>query len=1069
MRKSLTLLAAAIASVAAACGTTTTSADAVLNLDRPVDIAFGCYGSLRITGGGREGDPADPITSTAMPITNCDTWTSAYQDGVLWTEDLLKPIGQADLSADGGVGLPAPTYYAFILQSVAGTLAIAQFPAKPPSLYTTAQVKLFDADPLTPGENSISIGSLPVAVAVDSSGCYAVTANAGTHDLSTLDITSAVNLDPNPIVNRLTVTNADGVDLDARPAAMLAQTPEGAIGAACPAAPQGIVYVAFPDCHMVAAIDLATGQIQGAIQMADDGTVTINTDGKVTCTATGARPTSLDLADDPRVGTRRLAIGAEDLGLVTVVDLDADFLPIDAAGSVTQVALEGDVGVTDVAITPQLGMGGTDSGEDAGPGGQFQFVYAVVDDGTVRVASILDVADQGECDTEVDPRFLLAETDLHKLACIHDDLTTPPRRATARSPGIQLVGRNRPVAVTVIHGLTRDVPDVPGPKALIGWFAMVTTTNGYVYVVNIDDRDYPDVYDPSSPLAVSLPLALPHQVRDAIASRDILSEETQTDADGNNPMQVPVCNNAGDPVDVTDPSTLTGGPRLAAITTGSSGLVRQALAASQVSGEKAFQLPNMRTVECTGADAEDGMPVWEMQFSAPVDVRASVFPDLRGMDADDVWTMTWEGPLSNDSIDRGHRRAVDPQRPGRGRRHRDADGGAVEAVLRDGGRALRRGRARGLRPVARRRPVRPGRDLLRPPGVDRRDRQLPADRAGRRAVGAVPGLPGVAAPLRGDRGQERRAAPDPAAPRPRHHAAVGLHLGRPVHRPRHPRRPARRRRQPGHRSHGRRHPPVSCMADPSRAPGPDRCVMACDADHACADGTICDGGVCVEGVVPPLQCLPGVQRYDVRASDAFTVIGSTAGYVHPITADPTTGECVRDPAASPLEIGRIPLTAPPCLGDGPTDFDPNPCSTTVSQTELEPDYADPMACTLTAAKTKLVTRDAPAIRFRNAQMTFTMVDPTYPGDKTCIGDRGGDLVDVPLVFPGYAIQFRTGAGFRPLELTGTGVAFPIDVIRGPQQSIWLIDEGDNLQNSPSTRGQVFRFESVNLETINTLR
>jgi hypothetical protein len=46
------------------------------------------------------------------------------------------------------------------------------------------------------------------------------------------------------------------------------------------------------------------------------------------------------------------------------------------------------------------------------------------------------------------------------------------------------------------------------------------------------------------------------------------------------------------------------------------------------------------------------------------------------------------------------------------------------------------------------------------------------------------------------------------------------------------------------------------------------------------------------------------------------------------------------------------------------------------------------------------------------------------------------------------------------------------VVHGPQESIWVVDEGDFLSTSitqNSTRGQVFRIETVNLTTINRMQ
>ena len=63
--------------------------------------------------------------------------------------------------------------------------------------------------------------------------------------------------------------------------------------------------------------------------------------------------------------------------------------------------------------------------------------------------------------------------------------------------------------------------------------------------------------------------------------------------------------------------------------------------------------------------------------------------------------------------------------------------------------------------------------------------------------------------------------------------------------------------------------------------------------------------------MPPQACVNAPQRYELRAGEAFAVVGSRQGYMHPMIAD-SAGVCVRDPSANPLMVGRIPLDAPPC-------------------------------------------------------------------------------------------------------------------------------------------------------------
>jgi hypothetical protein len=268
------------------------------------------------------------------------------------------------------------------------------------------------------------------------------------------------------------------------------------------------------------------------------------------------------------------------------------------------------------------------------------------------------------------------------------------------------------------------------------------------------------------------------------------------------------------------------------------------------------------------------------------------------------------------------------------------------------------------------------------------------------------------------------------------------------------------------------------VADPDRGNSIKRCIETCTMDSDCDDGFVCSAGTCMEGVLPPQACINAPQRYDLRAHDAFTVIGARSGYLHPITSD-ASGNCVRSPNANPLLIGRIPLTAPACdpTADPRTGllpsgkFEPNPCQTPVQQSQIVPAYV-PGTCSLANPPTQLITRPATAIRFRNPGMTFHLVDPTYPGDAQCIGDRAGMLGNIPLVSSLYQVVFRQTAGFAPLVLGLNNVSYPVRGVRGPSESIWVIDEGDFLSTSltlPSTRGKVFRVESQSLTTINTLQ
>src|SRR5262249_17220294 len=162
--------------------------------------------------------------------------------------------------------------------------------------------------------------------------------------------------------------------------------------------------IAYPTCHLVAAVNASTGAIDTAIAFDAAGNAAIS-DGNVTCRdGAGPRPVALDRLRDPRTGTHRLVIGATNAHAVTIAQLDQ------ATGkptSVSQVALEdghGDLGITRVALSPVIGMGGSTGRivDDGAPGGDAQFVYAIGTDHTIRVADVLGVG--RECDTQIDPR-----------------------------------------------------------------------------------------------------------------------------------------------------------------------------------------------------------------------------------------------------------------------------------------------------------------------------------------------------------------------------------------------------------------------------------------------------------------------------------------------------------------------------------------------------------------------------------------------------------------------------------------------------------------------------------------
>ena len=1088
--------------VFAACGDSTNTTIDQLNLDRPVDIAFACYGGLRLNKGGPPEQHLKDVTVSAQPIEACAVRSGPH--GV--TEPVPVPAGQEDLTAMGGDPIAGASYYGFILQSARGTIAVAQFDTKPSTAFAPGgDVHVLDADPLTPGKNGISVGENPIAIATDAVGCYEITANAGSCDLSAIDVESAVSLSPPAKVDRLEVKSSTGQVIRAKPAAMAFEPSRGAIGFECPVTPTGLAYVAYPSCHIVAAIDTSTGTVVGGIRYDIAGTPSILPDGNVSCpdecggggaVGPGTRPVTLDLELDPTIGRRALVIGADNSNLITVVELGAtngfDNLPL----SLQAIALEqkpGEkLGVTSVALSPEIGMGGSmgiidDPAVGTSAGGEAQFVYAVATDNTVRVAEILTI--RKECDTQVDPRLLhdlpTSGTSIRLLSCLPVGApTTPRRRAGARGPGIELVGSGadgRTAVPTSVDIFRSDpIPNVsidPVPGRLVGFFAVVTAASGASYIVNIDDDSYPDLTNPSDPIRTQIPLVSAHQLRDGLFNRGALAQAT----DANHATQNLCLTNGPDPAASGGNQA---GPRATAPPT-------RNFPTGNLAPEKAGELPNVRQLKCTSPiDAPTGVPVSELGFAADLAVRDLEFPDLRGLRSDETWTVTWEGTLSNDiagsAVDGPVVRTSQMFIDGAGMRlvdqtHPFCDAGVepfdvvqfrgCDPTIGDADCAL--GYRCYVHPQSQVTGI--GACML----TDEADRLATACKGfltslrrytvGKTTNGEIELLPRKyvlrTTPLDGCTSDDQcsmlatLAARNVSSTQPVDDTTSDMHTWK-------------------------------CMLDPDRKPllGPNggkRCIESCEKDADCVTGRVCQGatagvpasGVCMEGVTPPQACVNAAQRFELRAGEAFAVLGTRSGYVHPIIAD-SGGKCVRDPNASPFQIGRIPLSPPACdpaadprTGKKPDGtFDANPCSLTVDHTELEPAY-NMGTCTVATPATTLVTRPAQAIRFHNRGMTLTMVDPTYPGDAKCIGDRGGSLSNVPLVFPGYQLAFRQTAGYAPMTLP-IQPSFPVKVVRGPQQSVWVIDEGDFLStsiNQASTRGKVFRVEIQSLATVNVLQ
>lgn len=1105
-------LLAAIALAAGACADQVTP-PAVRNLDRPTAVAFGCYGDMRVTNGAAA-DPSQDVIVSAQPTEAC-----AARSRPCFVSSELEDCGPdatcvdadtTDMDPGGCVpkgqedGPVSPNFAGFVLQSSKGTVAVVQWGSGAGIVSGAVQ----DSDPLAPGKNALAIGTLPVDIVTAPNGCHVITANAGSCDLSVMDINSALDPARPAQISRIGVQATTGPVL-AKPKALVAQPPGTDIGYECQDQVQGTVWISYPRCNLAAAVDSATGDVLGGVQFGANGTVTI-TDGDVSCPdecgdgaiVTAESSGAFGLGTDPdRPGDlvmskdgSRLFIAAENNPAVTVVNLDADFLPV----STNRMTVEGQVGFGKIAVSDVIHMGGALGEFGVGSAGDMQFVYAIASDRTVRVLEVKML--NTECDTQVDPREIHDVTDVTLLSCIPVSAGYR-RRPGAVSPGIPTPYGQVPldIAFTKVDNGGDKVEGSPSPTTMVGHFAFLTTSGGYVFIINVDDDHAPDFEDPEDPTATSIPLAIAHQIRDFGFSRDAVASVSDSDAPG-----------ATTPCSYPAAEVNLRGPRLG--TAPSVGFDEDAINFDQ----HRQLVPELQQQTCTYEvkKPDDSIqtvstPVPNLSFMADVNTREQAFPDLKGV-KNESWRVVWEGPLSEDDantnidgpqlrlgvvdVDNGVtiRDATSPYcamgvepydiltllgcDPANG----DAECGIGQTCY------SHPDRPSDISGVSRAGMCLPTADVDRLSGVCRdllisRKRYSIVDTykdhvtlAERRRVLSTTPIDGCT-----DNNECVQYAQLKAALGGDETDEMGNVLG-PL--------------QPFEFGSAKNYPTNwACTADPSRAPGPNTCQMTCSSSADCESGWHCaSDGFCVEAPLPPAECVPVLERYLVSVGGAFRVLGSVSGFLHHRIADPGTGECIDDPNGNPLLIGRLPLTAPPCTGDGMNDLTPNPCSTTVDHTEEIVGYqfipADPNddaskpRCKAPGdeydaqenlIKSVLRVRQAPAIRFRNPAMTFNMVDMVTQGDKECFGDGLGTRRRFSAVMPGYQLAFTTTGGDDPMFVgkldtngarTPVRTAFPDTIEPVPDGTLWVLDQGDVLIAQDPTRGRIVSVNPAGAET-----
>lgn len=178
--------------------------------------------------------------------------------------------------------------------------------------------------------------------------------------------------------------------------------------------------------------------------------------------------------------------------------------------------------------------------------------------------------------------------------------------------------------------------------------------------------------------------------------------------------------------------------------------------------------------------------------------------------------------------------------------------------------------------------------------------------------------------------------------------------------------------------------------------------------------------------------MAAVQRYEVTAAFAYTVIGSETGYLHRRIVDPASGACMDDPTAGPLQVGRFHQTEPACTADEAlTVVTPNPCALTLEEPVV--------------ANSQAETRTANGIRFRNLGVTFDFADVTLALPEV-------DGATYSPVSEGYWFTMELASGFTPLSMILTA-AYVNRVVAAPDGSLSIVDSG----NQTGSKGQIIRF------------
>ena len=367
------------------------------------------------------------------------------------------------------------------------------------AMFSKCANAVLDMDPAAPGAQLIDAGKVPSSMTIttgDITGCFAISANLGSCDLSLFDVPGLAAYafdevpvrDPSELVTAITPTRGDGSPLGARPGQILATPPvlsnsvlfgdledttgggdedgTGGTGgdalSTCDPERPGSVYVTFPSCQLIAEVDLRTQRILQSRQFVrdpDTEAITVKDTGvdpkcPIDCpelfagqpeVLKGADPGDVDGVYPTAMALISPVIEPQDAADLEILDhalyvggLGADTLfelRYDGRRWLTdplQLELQDASGISVIRPTPAMELN-LDGAEP-----YHQFLYIVAGDGSTRVVRRDFDANRAtigrECDTQVDPTAVL------DLVCHPAEFpgeNPPDRRPFARGPGIR--------------------------------------------------------------------------------------------------------------------------------------------------------------------------------------------------------------------------------------------------------------------------------------------------------------------------------------------------------------------------------------------------------------------------------------------------------------------------------------------------------------------------------------------------------------------------------------------------------------------------------------------------------